>query len=67
VWRGDEVINLPSTDVVPLMKGDIVELSVGGGAGWGAPEKRSPERIATDLADGLITREFAERHYSGLF
>lgn len=66
VWRGSEVINLPSTDVVPLMKGDIVELSVGGGAGWGAPERRSPERVAADLADGLITKAFAERHYGGL-
>ncbi|MBS7700674.1 MULTISPECIES: hydantoinase B/oxoprolinase family protein [unclassified Chelatococcus] len=65
IWRGEEVINLPTTDVVPLKKGDIVELSVGGGAGWGDPARRAPERIAADLADGIITRAFAAEHYPG--
>lgn len=63
VWRGKDVLNLPTTDVVALKKGDVVELSVGGGAGWGDPAKRATDRIETDLADGIITADFARRHY----
>ena len=63
VWRGDEVLNLPTTDVVALKKGDVVELSVGGGAGWGDPLKRPKDRVEADLADGIVTSEFARRHY----
>lgn len=63
VWRGTEVLNLPTTDVVPLRKGDVVELSVGGGAGWGDPLKRPKERVEADLADEIITPDFAQHHY----
>lgn len=64
IHRGGEVISLPATDVVPLRKGDIVELSVGGGGGWGDPALRSPDSVALDLKDGLITPAFAEKYYS---
>ena len=63
VRRGDDVIRMPNTDVMQLQKGDIVELTVGGGAGWGDPALRSPSAVADDLADGIITPEFARRHY----
>lgn len=63
VRRGTEVRSLPNTDIVKLKKGDVVELTVGGGAGWGDPTERSAEAVATDLADGLITRAFALEHY----
>jgi len=64
IRRGDEVIRLPNTDVVKLRKGDIVELTVGGGAGWGDPVDRDARAVAEDLADGLITPAFAQRHYA---
>ncbi|MBP7568044.1 MAG: hydantoinase B/oxoprolinase family protein, partial [Burkholderiaceae bacterium] len=63
VRRGSEVIRLPNTDVVKLQKGDIVELTVGGGAGWGDPARRSADAVAADVADGLVTPAFAQRHY----
>ena len=63
VRRGNELIRLPNTDVVKLRKGDVVELTVGGGAGWGDPGRRSAQAVAADVADGLHTREFALRHY----
>ncbi|VTU37590.1 Acetophenone carboxylase delta subunit [Variovorax sp. PBS-H4] len=64
VRRGDQTIRLPNTEVMKLNKGDIVELTVGGGAGWGDPADRGPTAVESDLADGLITPAFARRHYA---
>ena len=66
ILRGDEAIRLPTTDVVKLKKGDVVVLSVGGGAGWGDPALRDVARIRTDLADDIISSAFAARHYPQL-
>ena len=63
VRRGGEVIRLPNTDIMQLQRGDIVELTMGGGAGWGDPALRPAEAVAEDLADGIISAEFALRHY----
>lgn len=63
IVRGDQVIDLPTTDLVHLKKGDVVVLSVGGGAGWGDPARRDPRRIEDDLADGIISFSFANEHY----
>ncbi len=64
IYRDGEVISLPAAAVVPLFKGDVVELSTGGGGGWGDPVKRPPDAVALDLADGLITQAFAEKFYN---
>ncbi len=37
--------------------------SVGGGGGYGDVLERDPERVLADLADGLITRDVAEKIY----
>ncbi|MBV7483823.1 hydantoinase B/oxoprolinase family protein [Bordetella sp. BOR01] len=63
VRRGGQALNLPNPGVMTLQKGDIVELTVGGGAGWGDPAERGAEAIAADIRDGLITPAFAARHY----
>ena len=63
VRRGHELIRLPNTDLLKVQRGDIVELSVGGGAGWGDPALRRAESVAADLADGLISEAFALKHY----
>jgi N-methylhydantoinase B len=34
-----------------------------GGGGFGDPAERDPEQVALDVADGLISRETAERDY----
>jgi N-methylhydantoinase B len=34
-----------------------------GGGGFGDPAERDPEQVAGDVADGLITRDIAEREY----
>ncbi|QJW85154.1 hypothetical protein HK414_22085 [Ramlibacter terrae] len=48
VRRGSEVFRLPNTDLMKLQRGDIVELSVGGGAGWGDPALRAADAVAGD-------------------
>jgi N-methylhydantoinase B len=42
---------------------DVIRLELPGGGGHGDPYARDPERVATDVADGLITRAAAERDY----
>ncbi len=43
--------------------GDVFIASGPGGGGYGDPLARVPERVADDVADGLIDREAAERDY----
>ncbi|HYB09932.1 MAG TPA: hydantoinase B/oxoprolinase family protein [Alphaproteobacteria bacterium] len=42
---------------------DRIRLELPGGGGFGAPEKRNPEHVAEDVADGLIDRKTAESVY----
>ncbi len=46
-------------------KGDIVEMFVGGGAGFGRVSERPDAMIERDLADGLLTRDPAQRPEAG--
>lgn len=59
IERGNEIIHLKSKDAIDLVKGDIVTLAVGGGGGYGRAESRPQQRIDEDLADGLISAEYA--------
>ncbi|MGE0258671.1 MAG: hydantoinase B/oxoprolinase family protein [Alphaproteobacteria bacterium] len=43
--------------------GDVIRLELPGGGGFGNPAERDPEQVAADVADGLYTREAAERDY----
>jgi N-methylhydantoinase B len=43
--------------------GDAIRLELPGGGGWGDPRRRDPRRVASDVADGLVSREAAEREY----
>ncbi len=43
--------------------GDFIRLELPGGGGFGDPAERDPEQVAADVADGLYTREAAERDY----
>lgn len=67
VIRGDEVIDLPTTALLPLQKGDLVQLTVGGGAGWGDPAGRPKHLVERDLEQGLITPDFARKFYPKQF
>jgi N-methylhydantoinase B len=43
--------------------GDFIRLELPGGGGFGSPAERDPEQVALDVADGLVSREAAERDY----
>jgi N-methylhydantoinase B len=38
-------------------------LELPGGGGFGNASERDPDQVAADVADGLISREIAERDY----
>ena len=63
---GGEVIDLGNTDVVTLGPGDIINLTSGGGAGWGNPLDRDAELVARDVARGTVSAASAEVHYGVL-
>ncbi len=42
---------------------DSIRLELPGGGGFGDPHERDAAQVAADVADGLITREAAERDY----
>lgn len=48
---------------IPLKRGDIVTIETSGGGGFGDPLKRDRQRIAKDLADGMVTPEKAASLY----
>ncbi len=47
-------------DHVVVEAGDRLHFETWGGGGWGNPLDRDPERVAADVARGLVTREGAE-------
>jgi N-methylhydantoinase B len=48
---------------VPHEAGEAFEYVYGGGAGWGDPLLRDPERVLEDVLDELVSLEAAEREY----
>ncbi len=67
VWTSDEGEQTPPmaskvTDV-RLRAGQRVRLESPGGGGWGDPLKRTPEKVARDVRQGLITVQAARDDY----
>ena len=52
---------------VTLNEGDRIQLTTGGGGGWGDPHKRDPEMVLDDVYDELVSLESAERDYGVVF
>ncbi len=48
---------------VVLTRGDRVLIRTAGGGGFGDPARRDPELLRADVAEGLVTREYARRGY----
>lgn len=63
VERGEERITLGANSTFPLLKGDIVEIRVAGGGGWGDPLQRERDLVTRDLEDGIITEDMARSIY----
>lgn len=63
VERGDETIELGATSTFALERGDLVEIRLPGGGGWGDPRRRDREAVRRDLEDDLISLQAAKAIY----
>ncbi|MBU9136199.1 hydantoinase B/oxoprolinase family protein [Burkholderia multivorans] len=63
----DGLSPLPSKFTRTLQRGAIIRHEQAGGGGYGAPAARPLELIEADLANGKITRDYAERHHHVVF
>jgi N-methylhydantoinase B len=66
---GDPELRFPSGKVLGrlLKPGDAYILRSGGGGGYGSPLERPVEKVASDLAEGYISRHKAESCYGIAF
>lgn len=53
----------PSKGSAELNRGDVVQVHVGGGGGYGDPRGRSRDMVERDLRQGRISPEAAAAHY----
>jgi N-methylhydantoinase B len=58
--NGREIFEFPPIQLLP---GDVVELRLGGGGGFGPVAERSREAVLRDVELGLVTSESAARDY----
>jgi N-methylhydantoinase B len=63
VTRAGSTIELGATSSFVLEAGDLVDLRLPGGGGWGDPRQRDRAAVVADLEDGLISEDFALREY----
>lgn len=49
-------------DRIAVQPGDLLEFITWGGGGWGDPTTRDAEKVASDVAKGLVSREGAKRY-----
>lgn len=64
VLRDGKRIELRSKSANRVQKGDIVEILLGGGGGYGLPSKRKPADVERDVADGLVGPDHARSIYA---
>lgn len=48
---------------IELRSGDVLELTVPGGGGFGNPKEREPGRVREDVRNGIVSAEAAEHIY----
>lgn len=58
-----ERAEVPSFALVPLADGEVMVSVCCGGGGYGPPHERAPDAVATDVAEGLVSRERARDVY----
>ncbi|HDS1775818.1 TPA: hydantoinase B/oxoprolinase family protein [Pseudomonas putida] len=65
--QGDALEALPSKFTMTLTRGAVIRHEQAGGGGYGDPLKRDLGHIEADLANGKISREYAERFHAVVF
>jgi N-methylhydantoinase B len=63
ITTGDHTAPLPSKVTMNVAKGALITHEQAGGGGYGDPREREAARVREDIADGKITRAFAEEHH----
>jgi N-methylhydantoinase B len=58
-----DIVPVMPMSTVPLARGDVFCHISAGGGGHGDPLERSPEAVAADVAEELITRDYARAVY----
>ena len=66
VQRSEQTITLGANSTFDLERGDVVEIRIAGGGGWGPPQARERGLVQRDLEDGIISHDVARNIY-GLF
>ncbi|NQW19260.1 MAG: hydantoinase B/oxoprolinase family protein [Chloroflexi bacterium] len=61
--RGGEEEHLSSKTTVQLQPGEVISYRTSGSGGYGAPFKRNPQAILTDVLQGKISVERARERY----
>jgi N-methylhydantoinase B len=64
---GDELKPLPSKFTRTLTRGAIIRHEQAGGGGYGDPLTRAIDLIEADLANGKITRDYAQKFHKVVF
>ena len=66
--RADQSVepSAKAADVV-MQPGDVLEVEIGGGGGYGAPAQRNPQAVLRDIAEGYISEAQARRDYPHAF
>jgi N-methylhydantoinase B len=67
IIRGDQVQEHTKSMMVPVTQGDVIELRLGGGGGYGHPAERDPAAVHADIREGYVTEESARRDYPHAF
>jgi len=63
IHRNGEITRIGSKSSFNLRKGDVVEMFMGGGAGYGRPDQRDKRMIARDVAEGMLSPALARSAY----
>jgi N-methylhydantoinase B len=63
IRRDGSVEEYAVVTALEVNEGDVIRLHTANGAGYGDPRDRPPERVAEDVANGLLTRERAREVY----
>ena len=63
VRRGDTLLRTLSKGEMQLEAGDRVLVYTAGGGGYGDPARRSPDRVARDIAYGYVSEKAAQAQY----
>lgn len=65
--NGGATVHYTKVTGARMPKGSRIEVSTGGGAGWGPPEERPAAEVLADVAAGYLTEDGARRQYPHAF